>query len=177
MDTTLIVVNLLLTAALFILVARQQRKPKTIGPSARLTKPIHHPRVEGPTTAKVTSAIGYWVPKDQPEAEPFLAAWYEKDTTCSALLGFEAEPDEIIPADTYVDLMGRKFQGAKFRETYGEAQTVMEVARFKPKAPLHNANIVSARAATPKLSPEEEAKLAEEYELDGGVTTSTPKTV
>ena len=196
METTLIIVNLILIAALAVFVGRQHFRARKITRTSfeeavktaaailqesvtwldvekqtRLPKPIHHPKVEGPTTAKVTSAIGYWVPKGDREAEPFLAAWYEKDTTCSAILGFDSksEPDEIIPADTYVDLMGRKIPGSKFRETYAEAPTVMEVARFKPKAPLHNANIVSA-AVVPKLSPDEEAKLAEEYELGAQVT-------
>jgi hypothetical protein len=133
---------------------------------ARLSKPIHHPKATGPTTAKITTALGYWRPKEDPKAEPFLAAWYERDTT--------GETDFVpIPADTYIDLMGRRITGAKFRSLYEPSEAVMEVSKFKPKNQLRNANLVTAKA-TQTISDEEEQKLAEEYELGGHVSDRAP---
>ena len=44
----------------------------------------------------------------------------------------------------------------------------MEVARLKPKAPLHNSTLITSNRRKDeglKLTPEEEQKLAEEFEL------------
>jgi hypothetical protein len=193
---TLLVINLIATLVLIALVGRQQIRPKKLSREAfekaleaaayglseareyfeaekarTQSKPIHHEPVQGPLTAKATSGMGYWRPKDDPKAEPFLAAWYERDTTVPSM--FEAAPDEAILADTYIDFMGRKLPGPKFRSMFEPAPAVMEVARIKPKAPLRSTSLVQSKNAGVPLSEEDEAKLAEEYEL-GGHTTDRP---
>lgn len=188
---TLIVCNLILTAILLFVVVRPLVfRPKKFArewyekslaaavenltdaqkwfeqeKNARGIRPIHHPPVNGPTTAALTRGHGYWRTKDDPKAEPFLAAWYEKDTTFSGPLAGE----DVIPADTYVDLTGRKIPGPKFRAYYEPSEAVMVVSKVKPKAKTHTTNLVTASADAPQLSPEEEERLAEEYELGGQV--------
>jgi hypothetical protein len=148
--------------------------------AARVPKPIHHPKLTGPTTAKVTSTIGYWRTKGDENAEPFLAAWYERDTTYVENNATTFSPEDaaspgestVIPADTYVDLIGRRVVGSVFRTRYEPAPAVMEVRRLRPKAaPLRSSTLV---AGTPRLrrgetesilTPEEERRLAEEFEL------------
>jgi hypothetical protein len=129
----------------------------------RLPRPIHHPKAEGPLQANVTRSVGYWVAKGQPGAEPFLAAWYDRPVTPGSTM--LDENGMIVPVDTYVDPLGRRISGARFREEYEPAPEVMQVAKIKA-APLHMRPFVTPRGkATPKLSAEEEAALAEEYDL------------
>lgn len=137
-------------------------------------RPIRHDKVNGPRLAKLTNHLSYWVPKDEPTAEPFLAAHYEKDTTCP-----EAKDDrnpfagpnpfapnalvpDVIPADTFVDLLGRRIPGAKFRSRYIPAPEVEVVGKVVGRT--RHSDIVG-RKANPEITPEEEQQLAEEYEV------------
>ena len=137
--------------------------------------PIRHAKIDGPRLAKLTSAVSYWVVKTAPDSEPFPAVWYEQDTTCPKM-GDDKHPmpvgslPDVIPADTYVDLMGRRIPGAKFRTLYELAPTIIEVAKFKPKAPLRSTSIVTSNrrsrySPSSEMTPDEEAKLAEEFEV------------
>jgi hypothetical protein len=196
---TLIVLNLIATLVLLVLVGRQQLRPKKMTREAfekaleaaayglaevrdyyeaekqrNQSRPIRHEPVQGPLSAKATNGMGYWRPKDDPTAEPFLAAWYETDTTCAGLNGFDGSLDEGIPADTYIDFMGRKLPGPKFRAMFEPAPMVMEVAKFKPKAPLRNSTLVQSKKSGVPLSEEEEAALVAEYDLGGHVTDRPP---
>ncbi len=166
MNTPLIAINIILTIIVLYVVSR--RSPAAKVPQGAFA-PIKHPRVEGPTTASPTRGVSYWRPKADPKAEPFLAAWYEKDTTLGTGIA-DLGADEVIPADTYVDLTGRKVPGAKFRTYYEPAEEVMVVSKVKPKTKLQSSTLVTANADAPQLSPEEEEKLAEEYELGGQVS-------
>jgi hypothetical protein len=176
MDSILIVniaILNVLVGALLVVVLRQQRGPKKVerGQLDRLTKPIHHPKVAGPTSAQAGRGISYWRQKDDANAEPILVAWYEKDTTPERWYQKDTagDPEAVIPADTYVDLTGRKIPGPKFRSVYEPAEEVMVVAKVQPKTKLRSSTIVSGSAEdTLTLSPEEEDKLAAEYELGGG---------
>lgn len=188
----LIILNFILTSVLLAVVGWKYRPKKTTRKSfeetvasaamilddtakwleverlARLSKPIHHPKIDGPTTSALTRTHGYWRPKSDPKAEPFLAAWYEKDMTVGGFpASFASDRDEVIPADTYVDLLGRKIPGAKFREHYEPSEAVVVVAKIKTK--LRSSNLITASVSGTTLSPEEEEELAEEYEL--GVRT------
>jgi hypothetical protein len=145
----------------FVLVLRARRSHVSVGP---VTRPIRHQKIEGPTTAKMTREIGYWRPKDEPDAEPFLAAWYEKDTTID--VRDTDSGDAPIPADTFVDLTGRRIAGDAFRAFYVPAEEVVIVNKVKTKT--KRSDLVTGKDA-PKLTPEEEQKLADEYEL--GSTT------
>jgi hypothetical protein len=196
---TLLVVNLILTLVLLGLVGLQHFRPKKMTREAfekaleaaaygiaeirewyeaekarTASRPIKHDPVQGPLTSKAAMGMGYWRPKDDSTAEPFLAAWYETDTTCPGLKGFDGTPGEEIPADTYVDFMGRKLPGPKFRAMFEPAPTVMEVAKFKPKAPLRTTTLVQSKKAGVPLSEEEEAALVAEYDLGGHVTDRPP---
>lgn len=166
----LAILNLIVSVLILVLLGKQylSRERGTRESFEPVGKPIHHPKVEGPTTAKITSAIGYWRPKEDPKAEPFLAAWYEKDTTGAREASSSWDTDFVpIPSDTYVDLMGRRITGPKFRALYEPSEAVMEVSKFKPKNPLRSTNLVTAKP-TAAITPEEEQRLAEEYELGGG---------
>jgi len=137
-------------------------------------RPIRHDKVNGPRLAKLTSSLSYWVPKDEPTAEPFLAAHYEKDTTCPEA-GDDRNPfagpnpfaagasvPDVIPADTFVDLLGRRIPGAKFRSAYVPAPEVEVVGKVTGRT--RHSDIVG-RKANPQITPEEEQQLAEEYEV------------
>lgn len=177
---TLIVINLIMTAVLLALVVRQQfrQAPSRLDAlrlgvamadaSVRATKPIRHPKVEGPTTSQAMRGVGYWRPKGEPSADAILACWYEKDTTPDRMTELDSS-EAVIPADTYVDLTGRRIPGPKFRTYYEPAEEVMVVSKVKPKTKLRNTNLVSGGAQAAQLTPEEEERLAEEYELGGHV--------
>ncbi len=163
MLTFAVILNIVLTAAcLYLVWVIRGIASKILAPTVDqplvAPKPIHHPKVTGPTTSEAMRGVGYWRPKDDPKAEPFLAAHYEKDTT-----GNDAD-FPAIPADTYLDLMGRRFPGAKFRSLYVPAEEIVVVSKFKPRNPLRQNSLVTAKA-TSAISDEDEQKLADEYEL------------
>jgi hypothetical protein len=156
----LTVLNLAVSLVIFFLVARSywvsRKKAQGPGVTVPVNRPIAHRKVSGPTTAKITRQIGYWRPKNGKDAEPFLAAWYER---------IEPVPEgDPIPADTYVDLTGRRIDGVRFRLLYEPAEEVMEVAKFSPKADQVRTLVTPGTTQT-SMSPEEEEKLAAEYEL------------
>jgi hypothetical protein len=139
--------------------------------AARKPKPIHHDKVTGPTSAKAAKNIGYWIPKDKPDGPPFLAQWYKEGSFPStrdvlfesySLLPIGYTKDMTIPPDRYVDEAGVMLSGHEFRELYVEAPAIMTVG--KAKFPTHNNPQVRLKSSI-QLSPEEEEKLAEEYEL------------
>lgn len=170
-DSFLMLLNLMVTTTLLIVVLRQTRGPKRIAAQPDQPRqdyqPIRHPKVEGPTSAQPVRGLSYWRLKDDPKAEPILVAWYEKDTTPERwyVNDTAGDPEAMIPADTFVDLTGRKMPGPKFRSVYEPAQEVMVVAKVHTK--LRTSTIVSGPQTAPQLSPEEEDKLAAEYELGG----------
>jgi len=174
---TAILVNVIsihaLVILLLVLVVRARKQPALLNRAESSNMmPIRHQKIAGPTTAKITREIGYWRPKDDSNAEPFLAAWYEKDTTLDGILG-DSELDTPIPADTYVDLTGRRIAGEKFRSFYEPAEEVMVVNKVKTKT--RNSDLVTGKADSPKLSPEEEQSLADEYELTDRGLPRKPK--
>jgi hypothetical protein len=154
-------------------------------------KPIKHEPAKGPRTSTLIGrsdgdlgSVGYYVAKSKPDAEPFIAAHYTKEMktlvpTFDANAAVE-EVEEIIPADTYIDLMGRRIPGKDFREHFEPAPAAIEVSKFKSKrspAPTVQATSFPLASAkpTPKLTEEEEKALAEEYELGEPATAPEAK--
>lgn len=122
-------------------------------------KPIKHERAEGtpaPLTSRVMTGVvsDYYRPKDQPEAEAFIALHYQ---------GGHMEKD--IPKDTYVTDNGKVIRGDVFRENYVRAEDIAVRLGTPIAAPTHSRVVSPASTKAPKLTDEEEQKLAEEYEL------------
>jgi len=127
-----------------------------------LTRPIHHERVTGPMTGLVTTiatgtTMGYYVPKDDPNAEPCVALYYDGNHNDRG----------IIPADSYLIIgSGSVVHGFEFRKLYEPANNIAVLMRTAMKTPTRpRAQIITSNQPTPKLTEEEERKLAEEYGL------------